>query len=77
MSCIRNAQEKSDRVGMLRPDKLGRSGAAPVQVFRSRSGNKQLRIYFNAGGAEDSTFVGFLDEGDDSKVFRIGVGLQF
>lgn len=77
MSCIRNAQEKSGRVGMLRPAKLGRSGATSYKFFGRGQVIKRLRNDFNAGGAEDSTFVGFLDEGDDSKVFRIGVGLQF
>jgi hypothetical protein len=32
---------------------------------------------FYAGGAEDFAFVGLLDEGDDSEIFGVRVGLQF
>src|SRR5580704_13316298 len=60
----------------------GGDGSRPIEKETAGGARsfeaESLRIRdFYAGYAEDFAFVGLLDEGDDTKVFGIGVGLQF
>ena len=55
-----------------------RKGAAPKCRLCAVTWENGLGVGdFYAGGAEDFAFVGLLDEGDDSEIFGVRVGLQF